>query len=27
MLVGRILATDSKTVMLPYVLSLNRVPA
>ena len=26
MLVGRILATDSKTVMLPYVLSLNRVP-
>jgi hypothetical protein len=24
MLVGRILATDSKTVMLPYVLSLNR---
>ena len=27
MLVGRILATDSKTVTLPYVLSLNRVPA
>jgi len=27
MLVGRILATDSKTVMLPYVLSLNRAPA
>ncbi|HEY6490598.1 MAG: hypothetical protein WCC26_13995 [Terracidiphilus sp.] len=27
MLVGRILATDSKTVMLPYVLSLKRVPA
>jgi CubicO group peptidase (beta-lactamase class C family) len=27
MLVGRILATDSKTVMLPYVLGLNRVPA
>ena len=26
MLVGRILATDSKTVMLPYVLSLNRSP-
>ena len=26
-LVGRILATDSKTVMLPYVLSLNRAPA
>ena len=27
MLVGRILATNSKTVMLPYVLSLNRSPA
>jgi hypothetical protein len=27
MLVGRILATDSKTVTLPYVLSLNRSPA
>jgi hypothetical protein len=27
MLVGRILATDSKTAMLPYVLSLNRAPA
>ena len=27
MLVGRILATDSKTVMLPYVLSLNRAAA
>jgi CubicO group peptidase (beta-lactamase class C family) len=27
MLVGRILATDSKTVMLPYVLSLNRASA
>ena len=27
MLVGRILATDSKTVTLPYVLSLNRAPA
>jgi CubicO group peptidase (beta-lactamase class C family) len=27
MLVGRILATDSKTVTLPYILSLNRVAA
>jgi CubicO group peptidase (beta-lactamase class C family) len=27
MLVGRILATDSKTVMLPYVLRLKRAPA
>ena len=27
MLVGRILATDSNTVTLPYVLSLNRAPA
>lgn len=27
MLMGRILATDSKTVMLPYVLSLNRAAA
>jgi len=27
MLVGRILATDSKTVTLPYILSLNRAPA
>jgi len=27
MLVGRILATDSKTVTLPYVFSLNRAPA
>ena len=27
MLVGRILATDSETVMLPYVLSLNRASA
>jgi hypothetical protein len=27
MLVGRILATNSKTVMLPYVLSLNRASA
>ena len=27
MLVGRILATDSKTAMLPYVLRLNRAPA
>jgi hypothetical protein len=27
MLVGRILATDSKTVMLPYVLTLIRAPA
>jgi CubicO group peptidase (beta-lactamase class C family) len=27
MLVGRILATDSKTVVLPYILSLNRAPA
>jgi hypothetical protein len=27
MLVGRMLATDFKTVTLPYVLSLNRVPA
>ena len=27
MLVGRILATDSKTVTLPYTLSLDRVPA
>ena len=27
MLVGRLLVTDSKTVMLPCVLSLNRVPA
>jgi CubicO group peptidase (beta-lactamase class C family) len=27
MLVGRILAADSKTVMLPYVLKLNRAPA
>lgn len=27
MLVGRLLATDSKTVTLPYVLSLNRAPA
>lgn len=27
MLVGRVLATDSKTVMLPYVLRLNRPPA
>jgi hypothetical protein len=27
MLVGRILATDSKTVMLPYVLSLDRMSA
>jgi hypothetical protein len=27
MLVGRILATDSKTVVLPYVLNLNRASA
>jgi hypothetical protein len=27
MLVGRILATDFKTVTLPYVVSLNRAPA
>lgn len=27
MLVGRILATDSKTVMLPYILSLDRAPS
>jgi hypothetical protein len=27
MLVGRILATDAKTVVLPYILSLNRAPA
>jgi hypothetical protein len=27
MLAGRILATDSKNVTLPYVLSLNRIPA
>lgn len=27
MLAGRILTTNSKTVMLPYVVSLKRVPA